>query len=167
MREFVCDLIRNCEAAGGRTDGLEGVWLRQLLKKGRKFEDFAKVWPLLEPDQKPEEVPDNVDTLNRLKRMDRMLQVVMRPHIKAHCPREHAEMQRHDDDATYSGGTLYTGLQLLFKFLQAHSTRGELNHGARLEQIHALKYPGDKHIVKFYNDWVAIINDTDTKIDTP
>ena len=41
MREFVCDLIRNCETAGGRTDGLEGVWLRQLLKKWPKFEDFG------------------------------------------------------------------------------------------------------------------------------
>ena len=92
-----------------------------------------------------------------------MLATVMRLLIKQHCVKEHAEVERHDNDKIYKGEKPYNGLQLSVIFIQAHSPRGELNRGPRLHQIYALKYPGDKQKVKFFTQWVGIINDHDTK----
>ena len=54
---------------------------------------------------------------------------------------------------------------MLWLFLKAFSTRGELNHGARVEQIYAVKYPGDKYMQAFFENWQELINDADAKMD--
>ena len=90
----------------------------------------------------------------------------MRPVINKWCGKEAYIVKKHDEKATFEGGQM-TGRQLVYLFLKAFSTRGELNHGARGEQIYNIRHLGDKQTPQFYEPWLELTSDSDAKLDNP
>ena len=157
IRFFAAEMVENLALAGGRTDRLERLWLMEVLAKGVKLEDFQKSWPLKDGTGDPSQK-------ERMERLDRIFAVGMKALIKKHAKSEMFAIRRHEAKATWDGGDNYTGRQLFFIFIKSFKSRGELNHGTRVEQIHNIKYPGDAKMRIFYECWVSLIEDVDAQL---
>ena len=96
------ELITACELAGGRNDGLERTWLLEVQTKDKKVEHFAKSCPLIAGQ---EGTPPDPDLEGRFERLDRALAIGMRPMLKKWCGKEAYTMRKHDEKATFEGGS--------------------------------------------------------------
>ena len=58
-----------------------------------------------------------------------------------------------------------TGRHMLYLFLNHWKSRGELNSGARSEQVYNLVYPGDDKLFEFFWNRRRLIEDSDQSLD--
>ena len=130
------------------------------MNKDLKQEDFALSWPLKDMSDV------TTDESARLQRLNEALGRGMKPMLKKHCKREFEKVKKRDEKAVLENARHKRtgGREMVFIFLDFFKTRGELNHGARVEQIYTIKYPGDKHMSLFLDNWVDLVNDADAQL---